>query len=313
MDSKDKHLILLILLAFALWGVIDFLFSPDPVVFLYQGEANAAATIGQTGRVAIRESEGDDALSLVVPKVEPAKIVRTEYEKPHEPLLETADRDEILDRVREEPVIELTGFSDPTVIKKEGGTITVALRVKAYYEDVYNVSLQFALAPGWEYIPGTTTNRFSMGETGTEMRLASLEDIVGMVDGQSVLARYVQESAVEPTASLIGDTETVNLTWAFQEGLETDEAAFIEFPLQTNGNPIAGSNAFVVKATAYDREDLSNPDATPLFAELILRVDILDDDQALIDTRPIVDDWEQYLISCDIDRGYREPLSGVGF
>jgi hypothetical protein len=311
MESKDKRLILAIVLAFLMWGVVDFFFSPKPMVFLLGGQgASQPPAAAEPPKIGMIEEDVD--LSKYVPEVEVKKVVRTVYEKPYEQFF-LQDREDLLTLVRHEPVIELSGVNEPTVLKREGGSVNFALRTKAYYKNVTDVIVEFVAPQGWEYIPGTTTNRISANEDAMNRKLASLEDRVAWTDAGEVVAKYLTEDAVEPTAQVVGEPARLSLKWTFPKGLSVDQSIYLEFPLQTTGSHVPGPQEFPVTVTAYDSETGKTGDRQLLLAEMSLRVDVTAGEEALVSPRTQFRDWDSLLLSSGIGRRYREPLSGVGF
>jgi hypothetical protein len=201
MDPKDRRLILAIVLAVVAWIGVDLLFSPKPKVFLFSGNAPSvyqAATATKGGAT----SDPIDP-STFLPQINVRQVVNTVYEKPYQEFFaQNENRDRSLSMVLREPVIELSATNDPTVRKREGGSFTVSLRVKAYNGPVYDMHVDFLGPRGWEYIPGTITNRVAEAEDVLTKKLASLEDRVEWARGRSTQGNYLADKVVEPTVKV---------------------------------------------------------------------------------------------------------------
>ena len=299
MDTKEKRLVVIIVLALALWAVVDFLFSPEPVVF-ETGSEEASLTVPVAG---------ESAEETAVPSIN---------ERAFEPIFaEGANRADLLELVRSQPVIELSGLNDPNVVRRDEGATNVSLRIKTYYQPVHHLTLEFTCPPGWGYISNTAESQFTADDGTIEIRLASLEDQVQSSETGEGLAQYVQDPAIEPTTSSVGEPPSFMLTWNFESSLEPGQALYLEFPISATGSHAPGPQLFYARVTGLDRTDADDPEAVILAAELTLRVNVAVDEEALRaalrDPLEQVQDWEARLLTSGIDRGYREPLSGVGF
>jgi hypothetical protein len=159
-----------------------------------------------------------------------------------------------------------------------------------------------------------------------------LEDRVEWARAGKVKADYLAtDKAVEPTTTALGNPPRLTLNWNFARGLAEDQSLYLEFPLQTTGAHLPGEQEFVVKVTAYDRPGKGGqPDGHTLYAEMVLKVDITNEEALLGRTQPAFRDWDSLLLTsggipgsssgsagakcCSaIGKGYRQPLSGVGF
>ena len=331
MDPKDRRLIVAIVLAFLLWVGLDRLLTPRPSVLLTGG--TETSVYQAAAESSAKPAPAEDAIdpSKFLPAVDARKVANTVYEKPYEAFFDRAEnRETLLSLVRREPVVELSGVNDPTVLKREGGTVSFSLRVKGYYGPLYDVSLEFICPQGWEYIPGTVTSRSSDSEALLSEKLASLEDRVRWARAGKIVASYATDKAVEPAVKTEGEPYRVHLAWQFAQGLAAEQSMFLEFPLQTNGKHLPGDQEFVVKVTGWDRTNKGSAAGRHMvYAEMVLRVDVTDEETLLKQKQPFRD-WDSLLLSSgaipgvnkgsseakcctQIGKGYRQPLSGVGF
>jgi hypothetical protein len=105
---------------------------------------------------------------------------------------------------------------------------------------------------------------------------------------------------------------------------------YLEFPLQTTGAQLPGEQEFAIKVIAYDRPEKGTSPRRELYAETILRLDITNQEALLEKMQTPIRDWDSILLTsgglpgsssgsagskcCSaIGKGYRQPLSGVGF
>lgn len=325
MDSRDKRLVLAIIGAIVLWGVIDLIFSPRPLVFLYASEGSAKSVFASVSEKILKKPEAvqdndekdvSDLETTLPPFADKQplmdKLIKTDYEKPYQQLFNAKnDRDDLLSLVRNEPVVEVSGLNEPTELGLNGGTINVVLRVKGYYGDIHNLKLFFVCPLGWDYIPGTSSNQIA--DSTVELKLASLEDKIQWTQAGEVFSEYLKDEKAEPLITLTGNPPRKSLNWQISKVLKKDQAYYLEFPLQTNGAHLPGQNEFSIQVTATDRQDSSDKKVRQLHAEVLFQVKITKDESIRLEHPPDSKNQEINMLTSGIRKRYRFPVSSVGF